>query len=184
MPERVIPATWLAKAKVQRVIMHWTAGAYHVTPHDRECYHVILCDERELGRGDDVRAIRGIHAPAANDHTADGAYAAHTRGLNTGSFGLSVACMHGAHPKGPYGDAPLTKLLWERLAQAAAEVLTAYGLELSERTCLFHSEVERVYNKPQAGKWDIDVLCWAPERPAAEVHAEFRRKVAWYLGRL
>lgn len=179
--DRVIPEAWLTKAKVQRVICHWTAGSYHVTPHDRACYHVILCDEQAMGRGTDVRAVRGTRPPAGNDSTQDGDYAAHCRGLNTGSFGLSVACMRDAQPRGPYGDSPLTKLLWERMAQAAAEVLVAYDLELSERTCLFHSEVERVYGKAQAGKWDVDVAPWDPSLTPAEVHAQFRRKVAHYL---
>lgn len=181
MPKRVIPAAWLTPAKVQRVICHWTAGSYHVTSHDRACYHVLLCDERALGRGADVRAVRGTRPPAGNDSTRDGDYAAHTRNLNTGSFGLSVACMAEAQPRGPFGPYPLTHLLWERLAQAAAEVLAAYDLELSERTCLFHSEVEQVYNISQAGKWDIDVLPFQRDLSPAEVHAQFRRKVAWYL---
>lgn len=181
MPDRIIPATWLTPAKVQRVILHWTGGGYHVTSLDQAHYHTILCDERELGRGTDVKAIRGTHPPAANNVTSDNDYAAHTRGLNTGSFGLSVACMAGAQPRGPFGQYPLTKLLWERLAQAAAEVLAAYDLELLERTCLFHSEVERVYGAQQAGKWDIDVLPFQRDLSPDEVHAQFRRKVEWYL---
>jgi len=38
-------------------------------------------------------------------------------------------------------------------------VLHRYGLPLTERTCLTHCEVPRVYGAPQRGKWDIS---WLP----------------------
>lgn len=183
MPERVIPRSYLTPAKIERVVCHWSAGAYRVSGLDRKHYHVILQDDAALRTGSDVTAVRGIHTPADNDNCVDRKYAAHTKGLNTRSFGLSVACMHDAARRGPYGKYPLTLLLWERMAQAAAEICEAYGLPVTERTVLFHSEALRVYGKPQAGKWDIDVLPWNPTLPPDDVHAEFRRKTGWYLAR-
>lgn len=181
---RVIPVHWLPPAaKCSRVIVHWTAGTYLVTDTDRQHYHAILQDQEQLGAGKDVLPFRGVYSIRDNESTTDGRYAAHCRGLNTCSFGLAVACMDGAVQGGPYGHHPLTGLLFERAAQAAAEVLTTYSLPVTERTCLMHSEVERVYGKQQAGKWDIDVLPWEPQMPAAEVHSLFRRKVAWYAAR-
>lgn len=175
---RVIPEAWLRGGKPVRVICHWTGGAYAVSALDQEHYHVILGL-----KGGQLDVVRGDHAIADNDATGDGLYAAHTRGLNTGSIGLSVACMAGA-VRGKAGQFPLTELLFERLAQAAAECCHAYGIAVTPRTVLQHGEVERNLGKPQAGKWDV---CWLPFEPrlsSPEVCDLFRRKVIWYRDRL
>lgn len=177
---RVIPEAWLVPARPKRVICHWTAGAYAVSELDREHYHVILEDLAALKRGKDVRAHRGDHTIADNDRTGDGDYAAHTRGCNTGSIGLSVACMAGS-ARGAGGPYPLTLLLWERLAQAAAECCKHYGIPVTEQTVLQHGEVERLLGIPQAGKWDVTWLPFEPHLSALEVGAQFRRKVDYYL---
>jgi hypothetical protein len=184
MPRPVIPHPWLTPARIERVICHWTGGAYLASALDCRHYHVVLQDDQARGIGEDVTAVRGLWRPAANAPIVGTSYAAHTNRLNTGSFGLAAACMVGAVPGGPYGPAPLTRLLWERMAQAAAEVCHAYHLDVTERTVLFHSEVERIYDAPQRGKWDIDVLPFDQALSAPEVHAQFRRKANWYLHRL
>jgi hypothetical protein len=188
---RVIPASWLVGGRIQRVICHWTGGAYLASALDREHYHVILQDDAARKQGADVKVIRGLHTAADNDNCVDDDYAAHTKGLNTGSFGLAIACMgqdvdagKPCRPGGPYGPWPMTRLLMERQAEAAAEVCHAYGLDVTERTVLQHGEVQRVYGKPQSGKWDC--LEWPFDRSLshAAVGDAFRRKVNWYLHRL
>ena len=171
--ERIIPSAWLTPARCQRVIIHWTAGSYRVSGLDRDHYHVVLG-----GEPGEVVAVRGRYTPADNDNCVDRKYAMHVRGLNTGSFGLSAACMGGAKQGGPYGQWPLTPRLFERLAQAAAEVCKAYDLDITERTVLQHGEVQRVYGKPQSGKFDVCLLPWSPDEH--DVPAIFRRKVLWY----
>lgn len=183
MNARVIPATWLVPANPRRIICHWTAGAYTVSELDKTHYHIILQDQAALKRGAGVLPVRGVHSIADNDRTGDGDYAAHTAKCNTGSIGLSVACMAGA-VRGNAGHYPLTNLLWERLAQAAAECCQRYGIPVTEQTVLQHGEVERLLGIPQSGKWDVTWKPWAPHESAIETCAEFRRKVAWYAGRL
>lgn len=166
---RVVPREWLpAGARVQRVIIHWTAGTYTPSALDRLHYHLLVS-----GLGLAVRGIRPV-----------GSYLPHTRGLNTGSVGLALCGMHLATESpwsaGPY---PISHLQWERACQAAAEVLHAYGLPVSERTLLCHSEVERVYGVRQRGKWDIDRLPHDLSLTTPEVHAEMRRKALWYWER-
>jgi len=180
---RVIPAEWLVPATPKRVICHWTAGAYSVSALDLAHYHVVLEDQEALKRGKGVKAYRGVHSIADNDRTMDGDYAAHTAQCNTGSIGLSVACMAGA-VRGNAGRYPLTNLLFERLAQAAAECCRRYHLPVTEQTVLQHGEVERLLGIPQSGKWDVTYLPYEPHLSAVEVGALFRRKVAWYLERL
>lgn len=169
--ERVIPRFDLprGRGKVYRVVVHWTAGAYKPSEYDRRHYHFLID-----GHG---RAVLGARRP--------GEYLPHTRMLNTGSVGLALCGMGGARERPFYAGAwPITHLQWERAAQAAAEIIAAYDLALTERTCLFHSEVWRVYRRPQIGKWDINALPFEPGLTPAEVHAQFRRKVRWFLDRM
>lgn len=166
---RVLPRTWLPPGrKVLRVICHWTAGTHVVNGVDVQHYHAIIAG--------DGHAVQGTHAA--------GVTAGHTRGLNTGSYGLALAAMAGAVQGGEYGQWPITPVQWERFCQAAAEVCLAYGIEPMVRGVLCHSEVQRVYGVVQRGKWDIDVLPFAPHMPPGQVHAELRGKVRWYLERL
>lgn len=167
---RVVPREWLpAGAKVLRVVMHWTAGTHTPGAIDRLHYHLMID-----GIGRAVRGARPV-----------GSYLPHTRGLNTGSVGLAICAMHRATESpwnaGPY---PITDLQWERACQAAAEVLHAYGLTVSSRTLLCHSEVWRVYGVPQREKWDIDRLPYEPLLTADAVHGLMRRKALWYRERV
>lgn len=167
--ERVIPKLWLPPSKgVQRIVMHWTAGHYRPSLFDRAHYHFVI--------DGDGKALKGPRAP--------GQYLPHVRAFNTGSVGLSIACMAGAVQGKTYGPAPLTNLQWERACQAAAEILHAYGLEVSERTLLCHSEVDRVYGVAQRGKWDIDVLPFDSTLVPYGVHRQMRDKAGWYLERV
>lgn len=172
----VIPAAWLTPARVHRLCCHWTAGTYKVSSLDKKHYHCIL--GLEAGQ---VVPVRGIHSPADNDRTSDGDYAAHVLNLNTNSYGLAAACMAGAKQGVTDGKYPLTEALWEKLAEAAADVVRVYRLAVTQRTVLFHSEVERVYGKKQRGKWDISYLPFDRSLSPAEVYSQFRRKVSWYL---
>lgn len=180
MPDRVIPASWLPPGrKIHRVIVHWTGGVYTVSGPDKAHYHAII--------GKDGVAVKG--------YTPTGWICAHTRNLNSGSYGLSIAAMAGAQEGGPYGKWPMTELQWERAAQAAADVVHAYDLRLYERTVLCHQEVTYVYGPEatppgpeslrQRGKWDVSELPWERKQGIARskeaVWAHFRAKVQWYL---
>lgn len=163
---RLLPEAWLPAGRlVERVIVHWTAGAHMPSVLDKAHYHFLV-----TGHGEVVRGIRG-----------PGLYLPHTRGLNTGSVGLAICAMAGAVQQpaksGPY---PITRVQWERCAQAAAEILHAYKLPLTESTLLTHSEVTGVYGILQRGKWDINVLPFARELTPEEVHRNLRRKAQWY----
>jgi hypothetical protein len=181
---RVIPEEWLIPARPVRVVLHWTAGAYRVSELDRSHYHVILQDDAALKQGEDVRPVRGRFSIADNDRTGDGRYAAHTRGLNGHSVGLSIACMAGAVQGGAHGRYPMTRRLWERLAQGAAEVCRHYGIPVTPHTVLQHGEVQRQLGVAQRGKWDCCELSFDRSLSPVEVCEQFRRKVAWYLERL
>jgi hypothetical protein len=178
---RLIKPEWCPPdGRIARCIIHWTAGAYRISGIDRAHYHAICGLATKNGGTAGIIAVRGTHSAAANNVTSDGHYAAHTKGLNTGSFGLAVACMAGAVQGKSNGDFPLTPELWEALAQAAAEVLSAYKLPVTERTVLQHGEVERIYQKPQRGKWDCCYLPWQPALKPRQVCDLFRERVKFY----
>jgi hypothetical protein len=170
----LIPADWLTPAAMRRVITHWTAGAYAVSALDREHYHIIIAGDGALVRGD--------HSIADNVNTGDGDYAAHTRGCNTGSIGVSVACMAGAQERpfvaGPY---PMTLVQWTTMARVVAQLCRAYKIPVSPVTVLGHGEVQRNLGIAQAGKWDPMILPWAPTLTFAEVGNKFRAEVQRFL---
>jgi len=151
-----LPMDWLpASDKMVRVIAHWTAGSYTVSKTDKEHYHFVWS-----GDGD---AVRGDHKVTANESSADGVYAAHTKNCNTGSIGVSVACMAGAIENPFYaGSYPMTRAQWDGMCRGIAQLCAFYQIDVSPETVLSHAEVEGNLNIDQSGKWDFTRLAWDP----------------------
>jgi hypothetical protein len=181
---RLLVPAWLPPARPVRVIVHWTGGPHRVTHSDREHYHFVLQDQRALGVGEDVHAVRGRYSIADNDNCRDEKYAAHTKGCNTGSVGIAAACMLDAVERVYVGAAPLTRALWEALARATAEVCLRYAIPVTTRTVLQHGEVFGTLRIPQEGKWDATWLPFEPRHGRRQVCDQFRRKCLWYLREL
>lgn len=163
----LVPTGWLQVCNVKRIICHWTAGGYKATASDRERYHILIEGDGTL--------VKGIYDIVDNMNTADGQYAAHTKGLNTGSVGVAVCCMWGAIRK-PFqaGQFPMTLEQWNIMARAVADLCEFYNLPVTERTVLGHGEVERIYGIPQHGKWDPMRLPWKPALTEEQVGHAFR----------
>lgn len=137
---------------MKRIIIHWTAGTHKVNNLDREHYHFIIA-------GDGTVEV-GKYPVIANDSTADGAYAAHTKGANTGSIGVAVAAMAGAVER-PFnaGAYPITGQQIEALAKLCARLANQYDIPVTRETILTHAEVQPTLGIKQNGKWDIT---WLP----------------------
>lgn len=150
------------------IVAHWTAGAHKASALDREHYHIII--------EDDGRLVRGDHSIDDNVNTADGNYAAHTRGFNAGVIGISVCCMADAKER-PFnaGKFPMTKTQWEAMAQVAAELCKFYSIPVTPKTVLQHGEVQKTLGIQQRGKWDCMVLPWEPR--ATDAGDRFRALV-------
>jgi lipocalin len=173
-----IPEDWMpASSKMVRIIAHWTAGSHSVSSVDREHYHFIWS-----GDGD---VVRGDNAVTANESTSDAdGYAAHTKNCNSGSIGVSVACMSGATENPFYsGLYPMTAIQWEHMCMGIAQLCEHYGIQVSRTTVLSHGEVQETLGIAQSGKWDYTRLSWAPElvgqRPCGD---RLRADVAAHLG--
>lgn len=153
---------------LERIICHWTAGTYAVTDHDRDCYHFIVSG--------DGRVIPGKHSPEANLATADGDYAAHTLHCNTGSIGVSMACMGNAlevpWTAGPW---PMKELQLAAMVKKVAELAAAYNIPVTGATILTHAEVQPVLGIAQRGKWDITRLPFRPDLIGHKACGDFIR---------
>lgn len=151
-PSALVPIEWMPPARMVRIICHWTAGTYNVSALDREHYHIVI--------GGDGRLVRGDHSIKDNE-TAGGPYAAHTKNCNTGSIGVSLACMAGAieSPFTP-GKYPMTQEQWDVLTSVVAELSRQYQIPIGPVTVLSHAEVEPTLRIKQAGKWDYTRLAF------------------------
>ncbi|WP_222360059.1 N-acetylmuramoyl-L-alanine amidase [Rhizobium leguminosarum] len=143
-----IPLDWLQSVKMTRVILHWSAGGWKASELDKEHYHFIV--------ENDGNVVRGDHTIADNVNTADDDYAAHTRGCNTGSIGVSLACMAGAIER-PFsaGKFPMTETQWNRSMEVIAHLASFYRIPVTPKTILSHAEVQTNLGIQQAGKWDV-----------------------------
>lgn len=151
-----IPSTWLPTASIQRVILHWTAGAHKATDFDRLHYHLLIEGDGAL--------VRGIPSIALNSlPKAKAGYAAHTLNCNTGSIGVSMCAMAGALER-PFsaGSQPLTKAQWDAASTAVAELCRRYSIPVGSKTVLSHAEVQANLGIKQRGKWDIAKLPFDP----------------------
>jgi N-acetyl-anhydromuramyl-L-alanine amidase AmpD len=149
-----IPASWMPKCDMDRIIVHWTAGHHQASSGDREHYHI-------LWEGDGT-AVRGV--PTIDKNVASGAragYAAHTLNCNTGSIGVSMCCMASAveSPFSP-GPAPMTRAQWDAMVSGVAQLCTRYGIPVTPRTVLSHAEVQGTLGIRQRQKWDVSRLAF------------------------
>ena len=169
-PPAVVPEAWLPAASPARVICHWTAGAYGASDLDKRHYHLLVEGDGTVRRGD--------HAISANDRPIRGAYAPHTRSLNTGSIGVAVCAMAGARER-PFdpGRFPLRRDQWRRMAAVVAQLCHRYDLPVTPETVLGHGEVERRLGVPQRAKWDPLRLPWRPELDLDATGDAFRDEV-------
>jgi N-acetyl-anhydromuramyl-L-alanine amidase AmpD len=169
-PAGVVPEAWMPWARMRGIVVHWSAGGNKASVLDREHYHIII--------EGDGRLVRGEKSIKDNESAADGRYAAHTRGCNTGFIGVSLAGMAGAR-QSPFdpGKSPITRAQWDVLPDVLADLCRRYAINVTPQTVLSHAEVEKTLGIKQAGKWDIARLPWdAAMNTATKVGDDFRAK--------
>lgn len=152
----LVPADWMPSAQMNRVIVHWTAGAHRASGLDRSHYHILI--------EGDGKFVRGI--PSIDKNDARGVkpgYAAHTLNCNSGSIGVSLCCMAGAI-ESPFkgGSAPMTGEQWDALPAVLADLCRRYSIPVAPQTVLSHAEVQSTLGIKQRGKWDISRLAFDP----------------------
>lgn len=165
---------------MDRIILHWTAGADGVTPHEADSYNFLI--------GRDGTITAGAHPPeaqtAANVAKGSRYYAAHTRACNTNSIGVSLDAMGDANER-PFrpGRFPITELQLDVLVTFVADLCLKYRIPVTRRTVLSHAEVQTTLGVKQNGKWDISWLPGmdAPGDPVA-VGDQLRARILAAMG--
>lgn len=152
-----MPSDAKGPGRIRRLVLHHTGGANSASSEDKQAYHILVNRVGHVSRGD--------HAITDNLDCTDDDYAAHTMRLNTGSIGVAICAMAGAHEEpfapGPY---PIKPAQWNAALLACADLCERYRLAPAPRSLLMHCEVEAVYGVKQ-NKWDIKFRTWEP--PAA-----------------
>ena len=164
---------------LNRIIWHHTGGPYAPTPLDLAAYHLVIDGDGQIHRG-----RHPIEANAAGRELTPGTYAAHTKGLNTGAIGLSLACMGGALWAKPETWRLPKPAQIDALVAESAKLCVAHVIVPDRRTTLSHAEVEITLGVKQAGKWDFDY--WPrggagardPIAIGDELRADLRRAIA------
>lgn len=138
---------------MNRIIMHHSAGPGRVTEEDKKHYHRIVDAQGEVHSGNHTIADN-----APGKYLQTGKYAAHTRGLNTGSIGVAMAAMAGAQWKDPRGSTTSfpTEVQVKEFVREIARLAFRYDIPVTPRTILSHAEVQITLGVKQAGKWDFD----------------------------
>lgn len=171
----VVPADWMPAAKMQRIIVHWTAGGHVASGLDKAHYHLLI--------EADGRLVRGVPTIDLNQAPARKGYAAHTLNCNTGSIGVSLCCMAGAI-ESPFsaGKSPMTEIQWDKLPHVLADLCRRYGIPVTPQTVLSHAEVQGTLKIAQRGKWDIARLAFNPSIVGAKACGDlFRKRTAELL---
>ena len=156
---------------LNKICLHWSAGANFPCNVDLEAYH--FCIDK-LGR-----IYRGNHKPDDNLDCTDGNYAKHCGGGNTGCIGLSVCGMAGFDLKNKKTQYPLTQKQVETLCCFTGYLSNLYGIPISENSVFTHYEFDRRQKKKQ-GKTDITFLPYIPTLSSDEVGSYLRKKAVWY----
>jgi hypothetical protein len=158
---------------IVRIIAHWSVTKYKCDADSRDHYHFIY-------EGDGTE-VPGHKKPEDNLSTADGIYAAHTLGCNTGSIGVACAAMFGAVSETNYGKYPITLVQFRAMCFGIARLCKKYGIPVTPKTVLSHAEVQGTLGIKQRGKWDISVLPFANLKGAKACGDAMRTDVAGYL---
>ena len=147
---------------MKRIICHWTAGGTRANAVDRQHYHYIV--------EGDGKVVTGDNPISANASPRKRVYAIHTRGCNTDSIGVSMACMLGAKERPlSYGPAPMTRKQWDAFCSLVAMLAARYRIPITPTTILSHAEVQGTLGIKQNNKWDFTVLPPFPELKGARM---------------
>lgn len=162
--------------KLNKLVIHWTAGAYYPNQTDLEHYHFLI--------DKDGKIHNGKYKPEDNENCNDGKYAQHTGGGNTGAIGISYCGMYNFRNSNNIGNYPLTKIQLEAGFKLCAELCKKYNIEISSNTIMTHYEFGKKHpNTTSYGKIDIIYLppySWVNKNAVGEF---IRSKVRWYYNK-
>ena len=158
---------------MNKIIIHWTAGAYTPNSTDLRHYHYLIDKNGRINCG--------IFRPEDNENCNDGKYAQHTGGGNTGAIGVALCGMYGFSSATKLGCYPLTKIQCEALFSFVAKLSKKYKIKIDNNHIMTHYEFGLKNPKtPSAGKIDIICLPPYPQIKQQKIGDFIRSKVLWY----
>lgn len=162
-------------SKLERIILHWTAGAYYPNATDLNHYHYVINKDGEVKNG--------MYTPEDNLNCYDGRYAMHTGGGNTGSIGIAYCGMAGFKSAKNPGKYPLTAKQVERGFKLCAELCKKYNIPINN--VMTHYEFGKAHPKTtSAGKIDIVHLPCYSDITRNQIGDFIRQKIKWYYLKL
>lgn len=158
---------------MNKIIIHWTAGAYTPNSTDLRHYHYLIDKNGRINCG--------IFRPEDNENCNDGKYAQHTGGGNTGAIGVALCGMYGFSSATKLGCYPLTKIQCEALFSFVAKLSKKYKIKIDNNHIMTHYEFGLKNPKTtSAGKIDIIYLPPYPQIKKQNIGDFIRSKVLWY----
>ncbi len=158
---------------MKKIVLHWTAGTYYPTQYEKQFYH-FLVDK-------DGKIYNGIYKPEDNETCADGKYAAHTGGGNTGAIGVSLCSMAGFKSSKAQGHYPITLIQFESCMNLCSLLAIKYNIEITPQTVMTHYEFGKTHpNSTSFGKIDITYLPPYPWVGKDDIGGFIRSKIRWY----
>ena len=158
---------------MKRIIIHWTGGTYAPNSSDLLHYHFVV--------GGSGKVHNGKFTPKDNENCNDGRYAQHCGGGNTGSIGISMACMFGFKDHKNVGNYPMTKIQFEACMKKVAQLCSQYKIEIASDTVLTHYELGLKQTKTTSyGKPDIIFIPPYPNIKTSFVGNFIRNKIRCY----
>ena len=160
--------------KLNKIVIHWTAGTYYPCQTDLEHYHFLI--------DKDGKIYEGKYKPEDNENCYDGKYAAHTGGGNTGAIGIGLCGMYNFSNSHHIGNYPLTKQQVEACFKLGAQLSKKYNIPNTPNTIFTHYEFGlRNPKTSSAGKIDITYLPPYPWVDKNDIGSFIRSKIRWYI---
>lgn len=174
---RHLPSLWLPDCKMERIVIHWTAGGPQPSLLDKSHYHFLVAQDGNVHKG-----VYSVKANARPFRAIPGTYAAHALNFNAGAIGISLCGMAGATESpfraGPY---PIRESQWIVASQVAAECCLKYGIDPAIYAVCQHGEIEKRWGVKQKQKWDVCKLPWHFDWTHDQVERDFRLRVISHL---
>lgn len=162
-----------------RITAHHTGGGY--TPNAIDLRSYPICID---GDGQPHRGSHPWDANAAGKPLVSGRYFAHTRGLNSGNFGIAICAMAGGQWSNPRGSKAFPRPAQvDALISEMAARCRQFGIVPDRRFTLSHAEVEPTLGVRQAQKWDFDYqIRNTSGRDPIAIFDEIRQEIVNRLG--
>lgn len=139
---------------IERIHIHWTAGAPGVIPQESDSYNYVI-------QWPDGAVVACVPVHKQIPPLVNGAYAAHTKNANSRAIGIALDCMAGAVER-PFkaGKYPITEKQLNSAVRLIVKLAKKYKIPITRKTVLTHAEVQRTLGIKQNNKWDIT---WLPD---------------------